>query len=687
MKLLIGIISTILAISSVSVQLTQAQEAPEIVTDSDNIAARPKILSTPDPTADGEDFEDFADLDLNEFFTTVISASKFSQNEIEAPATVAVITKDEIRNSAARNIPELLRTVPGVMVFRSGPGQYTVSLRGTNGLQANNIIVMLDGLHLAPNHDGETDWAALPVRLEMLERIEVVRGPVSVLYGANAYTGVINLITKIPSEEKMSASITAGSDTATGNAVAIVGRYGSPGDSFNWSLGLFGEQDSMANFEDPDDEFDESDHRIVGVNLNFGFQIDSNNLITLNAAASYNEGGYFNNITPRPIMEKAQLGLGGITYSGSNLLVDDDSLMLSGFTLQKSIENKEDPPEGRFTIKQLDYSEYGGELNYRLPALFHNRFLIGASSSIYKVDSPVLMDKMNAKYFPSHGLYISDEFKLLPLILNGGLRIDFHPSNPEGRPSYRGSALYVWKMNSIRFSAGSAFRNPTIFEVGGRFTRDELGIILLDGNPDLEPPEATSYELALNTVPVDFLKFSSTVFHSKISNLIYQDFEPLAKKTYQNLGSREIIGAELSMTIKPVTYITTRLGYTYIQFLDPPRETFNTVGDPNANPKNTFVFTGFVKFFDERLILSLSTIYTSKRSYLLRVGVPPTIIRHTVHNTLQIDSRVSFEIVQDFLEIYFMSSINAPADEVESPYVNAAPNHNLFYLGLKFSPG
>ena len=130
----------------------------------------------------------------------VVSASRRAQLSIEAPAATTVITADEIRASVRTSIPDLLRRVPGADVMAMGASEADVSIRGFNQRISNKVLVLVDGRSVYQDFVGATFWSLINVPIGDIERIEVVRGPGSALYGANAALGVVNIITKPPGE-------------------------------------------------------------------------------------------------------------------------------------------------------------------------------------------------------------------------------------------------------------------------------------------------------------------------------------------------------------------------------------------------------------------------------------------------------------------------------------------------------
>jgi iron complex outermembrane recepter protein len=141
--------------------------------------------------------QDASWLSLEELMTIeVSSAAKRPQRLADAATAIYAIGREEIRRSGATNLPELLRTVPGVQVSRIDGSRYAVSIRGGSNRYAGKLLVLLDGRTLYTPVFSGTYWEAQDVVLEDVERIEVIRGSGGTLWGANAVNGVINIITR-----------------------------------------------------------------------------------------------------------------------------------------------------------------------------------------------------------------------------------------------------------------------------------------------------------------------------------------------------------------------------------------------------------------------------------------------------------------------------------------------------------
>lgn len=130
----------------------------------------------------------------------VVTASKVEQQLVNAPATVSVVTADVIASTPATNYAELLRGVPGVNLSQTSARDFNITMRGAASTLATSTLAVLDGRSLYLDFFGFVAWDLLPVNPNELRQIEVIRGPASAVWGANAMNGVVNFISKTPRE-------------------------------------------------------------------------------------------------------------------------------------------------------------------------------------------------------------------------------------------------------------------------------------------------------------------------------------------------------------------------------------------------------------------------------------------------------------------------------------------------------
>src|SRR5271165_4833600 len=144
----------------------------------------------------------------------VTSVSRKEQKLSKVAAEIFVITQEDIRRSGARNIPDLLRMVPGLDVAQINGSTWAISARGFNLQFSNKLLVLIDGRAVYTPMFGGVNWDTLDEPLEDIDRIEVILGPGGTVWGANAVDGVISIITKKVADTQ-GLLLTAGGGTVT----------------------------------------------------------------------------------------------------------------------------------------------------------------------------------------------------------------------------------------------------------------------------------------------------------------------------------------------------------------------------------------------------------------------------------------------------------------------------------------
>lgn len=179
-----------------------------------------------------------ADLSEDMYFSewpVVLTASRIAQSPLDAPAPVTVIDRETIQASGFTEVHDLFRLVPGFLVADRPTGAPAVANHAMGSAYPHNLLVLLDGRSLVDPVTGSVEWMDLPVRPEDIERIEVVRGPNQASYGAAAFNGVVNIITRAPGEDAGGGLVWSRGQRDFGDAYL---RYARRGDAVDWRLSL-----------------------------------------------------------------------------------------------------------------------------------------------------------------------------------------------------------------------------------------------------------------------------------------------------------------------------------------------------------------------------------------------------------------------------------------------------------------
>ena len=193
-----------------------------------------------------EDDLNLTELSLEDLVTTRVSlASRGEEALFGVPAAAAVITGGELRRSGVTSIAEALRLVPGMQVVRLDGSKWAISARGNNSRFANNLLVQIDGRSVYTPVFSGVYWEAQDLLLEDVERIEVIRGPGATLWGANAFTGIVNIVTKSAARTRGTlVSAGVGTEERAFAAVRHGGRLGA-GDHFRIDARFFDRDENV----------------------------------------------------------------------------------------------------------------------------------------------------------------------------------------------------------------------------------------------------------------------------------------------------------------------------------------------------------------------------------------------------------------------------------------------------------
>jgi iron complex outermembrane receptor protein len=453
----------------------------------------------------------------------VVTASRREQSPLDAPNAVTVLTDEDIRLSGARSIPDLLRRVPGMDVMAMSYSDWNVSMRGFNRRLANKILVLVDGRTVYQDFLGATLWSGLSIDLIDIERIEVVRGPGSAIYGAYAYTGIINIITKRPEQIDGSVmELSAGSrDALRGNYQYGV-RKGAVG--FRASVGY--ERGAKYDLEfdpervdytttvelDPELSIDrfrgdgQAEYRLDGggrVFLGLGAHRGSTEIYGVSALRNQNVDGLISNFR------------GGYDSDFFSVLVFWDRIRADS-TPQFFPTGTPDPG----SIVRADLIALEPVLRPTFSFLGEHQLVIGAEFRHKFIDWSYLDTSHEEDFF---ALFAQDQWAINEQFTAlASARLDKHPLiGFLGSP--RVALIYKPTSNqAVRLSAGTAFRQPTQAEnylnLSAASPVAGVGVTLV-GSPELEAERIMTVDLGY-LLQGDWGEFEVVAYGNRVDNLI-----------------------------------------------------------------------------------------------------------------------------------------------------------------------
>ncbi len=597
----------------------------------------------------------------------VVTTTMTKKSIKEAPGSVEVITRQKIGDMNAQTLAEAVENAAGLVVTMETGRNKRPSIRGTG---AKHTLILIDGRRIASGFKSYTGMEQIPV--DMIDHIEVVRGPASALYGSDAMGGVINVITrKTPDKFTLEATGQLGQSTYAegqiGVGQALVG--GGFGDLGVLLSGSFRHKDGYDRDNAAPDDGDDS------------------RLGSVAGRVSYDISKFHHLLTGFEYMEKTAQGLRDLQNMDRERDADDDRLNLfleyngklspvSNLMLRANHSTHEaaieiDPPtsmtpgaivDENHSKRQLD------QLEGRFTSLFFDRHMvtIGAEGREEKRtdDSGLAHDITNLSFLIQDEYQITDRFYLL---LGG--RVDEH-SDFNSHFSPRASATFALMENfRIKTSAGKGFRAPDINELHIPMYM-KRGKEIYQPNSDLDPEESTSFELSLEG---EIQKFYGRItgFQNDISDLIEPVFDYTtgsgkSKKDYyiyKNISKARMRGVEMEAGID------LPLGFDIsgnLTFLDAENK------DTGESLENRPDISGFVKLGyvnpDLGIRTSLRLTHIGEREF--DAGDEAAVTRA--------DFKISKKLTR---QMEFYTGVN----NIANAYVDDGLEPMFFYAGLNFS--
>ncbi len=509
----------------------------------------------------------------------VVTASRVEEPAEEVPAYVSVITAEELSASGQTTLVEALEKLAGLH-FRSFSGnaaQAEITMRGFGGNSHGRVLVLLDGRRLNRPDMASVNWLEIPI--EAVERVEVVRGGSSVLYGDNAVAGVINIITKKGIE---------------GFGFDVSAQYG----SFNQNQerakveGLIGPVSVAANVEhSATDGFRErSAYRSLGGGLDLGLDLDrlSTSLILSYSRLYYELPGPLSkaefdsdpNQAGNPSDESSNQYVNanlGVTYEAEEDLIIDGTLSYGLKLIQSDLPSNF---TGKYSDLMIHSVGISPKLQMDLDILKGNRLIVGVDGYYDQLGINLFTDAERTATTDEYkigrvdaGVYASDDLSILPVLaLGGGVRYEFVHIDAQTLKTSGAviddassshsfvfdSSLLLRPIRNAKFwiSYGTVFRIPFIDEIMDLYN---FGLAA-PFNTDLKPEKGYDIELGGEAELLGMLELAVNGFWLDMRDEIAYD--SLAKLNV-NLDETRHIGVETEVAVKPVSRLEVSADYTY----------------------------------------------------------------------------------------------------------------------------
>ncbi|MGZ8224484.1 MAG: TonB-dependent receptor plug domain-containing protein [Methylobacter sp.] len=554
---------------------------------------------------------------------SVYSASKYEQKVTKAPASISIVTADEIKKWGYRTFGEILASLKGF--YNTNDRNYGFAGARGFGLPADfnsRLLLLIDGHRFNDNiYDSWDTSEGFPVDVDMIERVEIVRGPSSSLYGTSAFLGVINVITKRGRDQKGSnikasygtndtykTSASYGNRFSNGLEAFITGTFY---DSQGYNRLFYKEFDTPATNNGVSIHNDEEQAKKLMATLSFqdftfqGLYVKRNKDVP---TASFNT--VFNHPAENTVDESTFLELKyGHTFA--------NQLNISSRISYNNYRNRGDFP---FDVSDNDVPDViinkdlvrGQWLYGELEAtkVFWNDHRITAGGVYQNNFDQFLTNYDTETYINSDvstyqwAVFIQDEYSITSnLTLNAGVRVDYFSTF--GKTANPRIALIYnpWETTTVKLLYGTAFRAPNQYELN----YNDAGISIIP-SINLQPEKLQTEELILEHYFNEHLRAEFNLFHTDITDIISLVTTTNDLLQNQNTGDVESNGLEVQLENILTNGFQGRISYSW-------QDTKNTATHERLtnSPEHMVKLNIIAPLWRDKIFLGFETRYMSSR--------------------------------------------------------------------------
>ena len=575
-----------------------------------------------------------ADMSMEELMNVrverVFGAAKLDQKVTQAPASVSVVTAAEIRKFGYRTLADILRSLRGIYISYDSVYSYFGS-RGflRPGDYNSRVLLLVDGHRLNDDLFGQAMLGTEEVvDVDLIERVELIRGPGSSIYGNNAFLGVINVVTRSPAAVQglevsgeggslgsRKGRLTYGESTSGGLSVLL---SGSLSDTDGYRRLYYPEFDTPQTNNGVADHSD-SDHsqslfgliKYGAVSLEAGDDLRGKQ-IPVGMYGTVFDHPHTQNWDSHSFADlKYSLDMAA-TQLRARLYFDRYSFY-TNYPFDVAPPGQSAPP---VVIHDSDYSEgVGAQLELTRTVFDLHTLLVGTevhdAPHLYQSEyggTPWVYEFRDDQAVRWIGVYTQDQLSLRKdLLLNAGLRYD-HYDNFGAAVSPRVALIYNPTTDSaLKLLYGQAYQTPNAFQL-------YFAVAGLNANPGLKPETIRTYELDYEKYLPGNTRFSVSAYHYRISKLIEEVETPPGSgiTDYENIGTVSSNGLEMELEYKPDNGVLARASYALQQARD------ETGQGLNNSPRHLVKSNLLVPLHTAGLYAGLEAQYTSSMLTLQR---------------------------------------------------------------------
>ena len=497
----------------------------------------------------------------------VVSATKTEINPKETGASITVLKEDDLENRGDRSVIESLRAVPGLTVYRQGApgGVATLFIRGAD---SKNMMIMIDGVEVndPSSIDRSFDFANLTI--DNIERIEVIRGAQSTLYGSDATGGIINIITK---KGKGRPSLTLRGEAGSFNTFRESLTVNGGSDDAHYSFGIARVDtdgfSTAAREPGTSGHMDEDGYSNTTFSSRTGYRVARSAWLThvlryTDADTELDDGAYYDD--PNYTQSSKQIS--------SALSLDQElfnwwehKVILSYMNIERRYEDKTDDAEpSEFTKSWYEGTHNKAEWQHIFRIGDVDEITLGAeiqensttSTTYSDIGFGASTDQFDEKDVYERAAYIQNHLKLMDRIFAiTGIRYNDHETfGDEVTYSLSGSIILPLVDTRIKGNYATGFRAPVMSQI--------YDTAYTTGNPDLKPEKSITWDIGISQPLFDErIKLEATYFETEYSEKI--DINT-AMTQYINKDKVITKGIECALYFSPVKSFTLNAAYTYL---------------------------------------------------------------------------------------------------------------------------
>lgn len=503
----------------------------------------------------------------------LVTASRTEMEVKDSPNSVEVITRTEIEDSKAQNLQELLRSTLGITVSEDGMGGNSIMIRG---FDANRVVLLIDGRRISVDPGSPNQRELARMRMDDVERVEIVKGPGSAMYGSDAMGGVINIITRAPKEDRIEVSYGKRIYQDHGSAGEDLGVYigAKQRGSFSWTLSAG--QNYRDELELEKGISEKNYGKEIPINFKGVWQLPHDGKIQ--ADIRYRKEDMKSSDSPKKTYYDNERWDYSLEYTGKNQKMDWQLRAYYSF-YDKDYDIYQGKKHSSFDKIKRKIATLEGKTSillnqkHKLTTGFDITRDEVEGTRIFGKGKPITSDGLTGflakQSITKYAAYIQDEWTPSEKwLVIPALRLESTDEfGTEVTPKI--GATYFYRPDlRFKMSYAQGYRIPTMTELYHDF---RMGTTQMVGNPDLNPEKSQSYEI---TMEKDWKKHSAKAayFYNDVDDLIaryqFKKVGAIKYNTYHNVDNAEIQGVEISSKHKIGKSWTMNLGYSYLKAID-----------------------------------------------------------------------------------------------------------------------